>query len=84
MGIPDSSGEQVGLPERDPTAVPRGCVSRFLTFLTGRSFVFSNLTALFGNFAEANCYFCSNFVILIAACQVAEGEREGFAAATLH
>jgi hypothetical protein len=75
MGIPDSSWEQVGLPERGPTAVPGGCASRFLTFLTGRSFVFNNLTVSFCNFAAASCYFYSNFVMPIAAWQVADGEN---------
>jgi hypothetical protein len=43
--------------------MPRDCHFRFLTFLTGRSFVFNNLTVSFRNFAPLGCYFSSNFVM---------------------
>jgi hypothetical protein len=55
--------EQAGLPDNSPAGMPPGLPFRFLTFLAGRSFVFTNLTALFGNFARVTCYFSTNFVM---------------------
>jgi hypothetical protein len=47
--------KQTSSTDLGPAALPRGCLLRFLTFLTGGSFVFNNLTVLLGNFGSKVC-----------------------------